>query len=642
MPKYRFLLKNGKYLTLEGDTQPSDADVEAEAKTAGVTLFDPATDAPKTVAATEPDTYAGGVWKGLKEYASELPGRAIDAVPELAHGLTDAFNPVSYYEGAKSLYKTAGDVADLVKNPPPQGVFHASNGVPVLDPEVAKEFDLSDQDSGLYKTLTDPRTIGNLVAPKLGMKLAPKMPDALVRTGDVVERVGIKARPLWKAGVTGGIAGMAFNPETYSYAGAAVAAAPFVAEGVGKGMKFVGKRMGGSLRVVPEELLRTPTGQEVHDSTPTHSQAPPPSEAELQAYRDRMATPDPPDSANARGSQGPAPSEVDLQAIQDRMNAPDPPDSPNAQGSRGPEPPEGYGGYRPHAAVDSMEAALLQQKFDDAMSKRNLSYADEQIAAKANADRLRTIEAAKAGLVPGDPGISETTGATRPDGSKVSLRQSYGSPKPPKAAPQAAVVPTSPRQTPVAAAPPEAPMVEQMVAPEGVKPPTPAIDPEAQAIRDQTAERPADLPDPVGPVKEDPMVDELVKPKDVSTPLPEAWKALEKPEVKAGDPGWDASVAKKTGRHSDNTIDAAVDWALKNPGKTKAEVQTEMVVQKGMRHVIRHETPRAAKGLRVISDVARDNFKSLGYSDEDLAYMTPEQAAKKMQVELDKRNVDNR
>jgi len=38
MPKYSYLLKNGKHLVLEGDTQPDDADVEQAAKDAGVEL----------------------------------------------------------------------------------------------------------------------------------------------------------------------------------------------------------------------------------------------------------------------------------------------------------------------------------------------------------------------------------------------------------------------------------------------------------------------------------------------------------------------------------------------------------------------------------------------------------------------------
>ena len=38
MPKYRYALANGKSLVLEGETQPSDDDVEAIAKAQGVSL----------------------------------------------------------------------------------------------------------------------------------------------------------------------------------------------------------------------------------------------------------------------------------------------------------------------------------------------------------------------------------------------------------------------------------------------------------------------------------------------------------------------------------------------------------------------------------------------------------------------------
>lgn len=38
MPKFKYELANGQYMTMEGDSQPSDADVEQAAKDAGVTL----------------------------------------------------------------------------------------------------------------------------------------------------------------------------------------------------------------------------------------------------------------------------------------------------------------------------------------------------------------------------------------------------------------------------------------------------------------------------------------------------------------------------------------------------------------------------------------------------------------------------
>ena len=52
MPRYKFALSNGKSLTMEGATQPSDTEVEAAAKAAGVTLVGANSNIP---AAQQPD-----------------------------------------------------------------------------------------------------------------------------------------------------------------------------------------------------------------------------------------------------------------------------------------------------------------------------------------------------------------------------------------------------------------------------------------------------------------------------------------------------------------------------------------------------------------------------------------------------------
>jgi hypothetical protein len=122
--------------------------------------------------------YASGFWQGLVDYLKEQPGRALSALPELLHGATDVINPVSYVEGAKSLFNTGKAYADIASNRPPLNANTLK--------EVAKEYDLSDPKSGLYRTITNPRFIGNAL---LGPKVAAGAKAAVAEATPVIKQM---------------------------------------------------------------------------------------------------------------------------------------------------------------------------------------------------------------------------------------------------------------------------------------------------------------------------------------------------------------------------------------------------------------------------------------------------------------------
>lgn len=143
MPKYQYKLANGKTLTLEGSTQPSDDEVESIAKEQGVELAMANTPPPVdttpvadvapiqqpaarqmsnpprftsgefsdlqpnpnegVVSPDEPGSYWGGFFKGLKEYAIGTPDERSKAFSAENPFMQSAANP-----------QTAGDILNLV------------------------------------------------------------------------------------------------------------------------------------------------------------------------------------------------------------------------------------------------------------------------------------------------------------------------------------------------------------------------------------------------------------------------------------------------------------------------------------------------------------------------------------------------
>ena len=95
MPKYKFALNNGKFLTLEGDTPPSDAEVEAAATEHQVHLA--LADAPARPAES-------GLLSGVKNVMQSIPGM----VSEVAHGVLD-LAPLGAMAGAgQAVHKIPG------------------------------------------------------------------------------------------------------------------------------------------------------------------------------------------------------------------------------------------------------------------------------------------------------------------------------------------------------------------------------------------------------------------------------------------------------------------------------------------------------------------------------------------------------
>jgi hypothetical protein len=110
MPKFKYKLTNGKTLTLEGDEQPSDAEVEQHAREANVTLqpAEPEQKLTATHVGSEPSTYWGGVAKGMRESTNPVVGPWMrQGLDTLASGV-DKLKQGRYLGGAADLVKGAG------------------------------------------------------------------------------------------------------------------------------------------------------------------------------------------------------------------------------------------------------------------------------------------------------------------------------------------------------------------------------------------------------------------------------------------------------------------------------------------------------------------------------------------------------
>lgn len=98
MPKYKFQLANGKTMVLEGESQPSDADVEEAAKAQGVALVP--VDAPTADEPAGPlSRFVTGVRKNLPDL-SALVHPVTSAVSALAHPAQLASDIAGAYHGA--------------------------------------------------------------------------------------------------------------------------------------------------------------------------------------------------------------------------------------------------------------------------------------------------------------------------------------------------------------------------------------------------------------------------------------------------------------------------------------------------------------------------------------------------------------
>lgn len=128
MPIYEYTLKNGKTLTLEGDTQPTDADVEEAARSAGVELS----------LAGEPDTPQGST---LMRTLSGMGKRALETPMNVLTGLKNLVT--SPIESAKGLYENQMRQFDKAGEAAAQGRYsemfgHGAAGLlPLIGPAAA-------------------------------------------------------------------------------------------------------------------------------------------------------------------------------------------------------------------------------------------------------------------------------------------------------------------------------------------------------------------------------------------------------------------------------------------------------------------------------------------------------------------------
>ncbi len=112
MPKYSFHLKNGKTLDLEGDTQPTDAEVEQIAKEQNVELM-PADETPSSIppsTSNSPTTKTPGMlsraWHAISDPLTDIPSRVGQAASEY---LTDPRNQIMSPTGQGGIHDIAAN-----------------------------------------------------------------------------------------------------------------------------------------------------------------------------------------------------------------------------------------------------------------------------------------------------------------------------------------------------------------------------------------------------------------------------------------------------------------------------------------------------------------------------------------------------
>jgi hypothetical protein len=107
MPTYDFKLTNGKTLTLEGDTQPSDADAEQAAKGAGVSLA--LADGPAASKEPAPPTTLDQIKNAALGTIAGVTGLGVNAISKAVH------HPIDTAMGLASGTYVAKQIAPYVK-----------------------------------------------------------------------------------------------------------------------------------------------------------------------------------------------------------------------------------------------------------------------------------------------------------------------------------------------------------------------------------------------------------------------------------------------------------------------------------------------------------------------------------------------
>lgn len=128
MPKYRFALKNGKSLVLEGDTMPSDTEVESIAQQQGMELVQ----AQNPGQEGETDLFHKG-WEAINKPLSTIPSQIGEAIGEplmsWGENRQGAIPTAARYGGA--FIKSFGDVSSGMTSPLNLGMTALSGGTSI-------------------------------------------------------------------------------------------------------------------------------------------------------------------------------------------------------------------------------------------------------------------------------------------------------------------------------------------------------------------------------------------------------------------------------------------------------------------------------------------------------------------------------
>jgi hypothetical protein len=143
MPKYRYTLKNGQSIVLEGDTQPSDAEVESAARQQGVELQQAHPQEDDTA-----DIFHKG-WEAINKPLTTIPSQVGEAIgePILAWGERNQGVIPSIARGTGTFIKSFGDVTSGLSSPLNLGITALSGGTGIAAragaPRVANALNLA-------------------------------------------------------------------------------------------------------------------------------------------------------------------------------------------------------------------------------------------------------------------------------------------------------------------------------------------------------------------------------------------------------------------------------------------------------------------------------------------------------------------
>lgn len=243
MPKFVFHLTNGKTLVLEGATQPTDAEVEAEAKRAGVTL-QPAESSAPTVKPLRGTTAEQMQQADMRDALASFPKGVVNGIAGSIRAV-----PHQLYGIGKELWDTAADTKNVVMGDTPGASGRAWENLKSIPGKAYHAVTSGVTDtvtSSLKQAHDDPSKFGESVGEQVG-GLVPPVAVGQIPIPAIAQKFGGAASALGKgtkftAGMVGAHQTLSGNP-----AGPLIIAAPHIVEAGGKALARWGTEAGAAM-----------------------------------------------------------------------------------------------------------------------------------------------------------------------------------------------------------------------------------------------------------------------------------------------------------------------------------------------------------------------------------------------------------